>query len=106
LRAGLTVPQSVSIERQTFHADILRSAMTLADENVRTFLRAHSPLMLSNIVEGQAIVLAYADATYAIALVAVVSIPLVFLMRKARTARTPAVERPQEPTTIAVAKVA
>jgi DHA2 family multidrug resistance protein len=40
---------------------------------------------LAGLVDGQAIVLAYADTSYAVALVALLAIPLVFIMRRPRT---------------------
>jgi DHA2 family multidrug resistance protein len=84
-------------QRQTFHADILRAAATADNENVRAFLRDHSLTALSGAIEGQAIVLAYADVTYVIALIGLLSVPLVLLMRKPKAAKTPVVEPPKPP---------
>lgn len=72
-------------QRQTVHADALRSTANLANTNVQHFLRAHNPLTeLAGLVNGQALILAYADATLAIAIVAILGLPLVFLMQKAK----------------------
>ncbi len=74
-------------QRQTVHADALRSTANLANLNVQHFLRAHDPLTeLAGLVNGQALILAYADATFAIAVVAFLGVPLVFLMQKAKPA--------------------
>jgi DHA2 family multidrug resistance protein len=72
--------------RQTVHADALRGTATLANGNVQDFLRAHPLTELSGLVNGQALILAYADATFAITIVAFLGVPLVFLMRKAKPA--------------------
>ncbi len=69
----------------------------LGNPPIRAFLRDHSRAALSALIEGQAIVLSYADVTNVIALVALVSIPLVFLMRKPQAVAAPAAERPQKP---------
>jgi hypothetical protein len=45
---------------------------------------------LAGLVNGQALILAYADATFAIAVVAFLGLPLVFLMRKAKPAASSA----------------
>ncbi len=77
-------------QRQTVHADALRVIANLANGNVQRFLRTHSLTELSGLVNGQALILAYADATFAIAIVAVLGLPLVFLMRKANPAASSA----------------
>jgi DHA2 family multidrug resistance protein len=71
-------------QRQTVHADALRTAATLANGNVQQFLRTQPLTELAGLVNGQALILAYADATLAIAVVAFLGLPLVFLMRKAK----------------------
>jgi DHA2 family multidrug resistance protein len=101
--AGLSVYLD---RRQTFHADHLRAADTLANPNVQQFLHHASLVALSNTVEGQAIVLAYADATFVIAIVGLVSLPLVLMMRKARPTEAPATERPADPSEMAVSEAA
>jgi len=50
---------------------------------VQSDLHANGPQGLSDLVNGQALMMAYADATFATAIVALVCIPLVFLMRGA-----------------------
>jgi hypothetical protein len=50
-------------QRQTVHADALRSTANLANVNVQQFLRAHNPLTeLAGLVNGQGLILAYTDA--------------------------------------------
>jgi DHA2 family multidrug resistance protein len=71
-------------QRQSVHADALRSAATLSNVNVQQFLQTHPLTALSGLVNGQALDLAYADATLAIGIVAFLGIPLVFLMRKGK----------------------
>ena len=77
-------------QRQTVHADALRGTITLANGNVQEFLRTHPLTQLSGLVNGQALILAYADATLAIAIVAFLGVPLVFLMRKPKPAKSSA----------------
>ncbi len=72
--------------RQTVHADVLRTTSTLANVNVQHYLLTHPLTELAGLVNGQALILAYADATFAIAIVAFLGLPLVFLMRKAKPA--------------------
>jgi DHA2 family multidrug resistance protein len=86
-------------QRQTVHADALRTNSTLANGNVQQYLVTHPLTELSGLVNGQALILAYADATLAIAIVAVLGLPLVFLMRKAKppAASSAAPKKPAAP---------
>ncbi len=68
--------------RQSFHAEILGGNATLGNPNVQQFLTTHSVGALSSLVNGQALIMAYADATLAISIVCVVCAPLIFIMRK------------------------
>jgi DHA2 family multidrug resistance protein len=77
--AGLSVYLD---QRQYFHAEILGGNANLANANVQQYLTNHSLGALSSIVNGQALILAYADATLAISVVCVVCAPLIFIMRK------------------------
>jgi DHA2 family multidrug resistance protein len=75
--------------RETFHADVINSTLTLANPVVRDFL-AHLPLgALAQLAAVQSTTVSFADVTYAIALVAFVCIPLIVLMRR-RTQAAPA----------------
>jgi MFS transporter, DHA2 family, multidrug resistance protein len=70
-------------QRQTFHSEVLGANATAASIPVQQyFAHGGSTARLSAIVNGQAAILAFADATFVIALVALLFTPLVFLMRK------------------------
>jgi DHA2 family multidrug resistance protein len=69
-------------QRWTFHSILLGSTETLSRPEVRTFLRHGTVAQLSGVVNDQAAILSYADATLTIALISIVCVPLVLLMRK------------------------
>jgi hypothetical protein len=69
-------------QRLTFHSQILDAGSTLTNPAVVLFLRHNSPAQLAKIINGQAAILSYADATLAIAVMCIACVPLVFLMRK------------------------
>jgi DHA2 family multidrug resistance protein len=69
-------------QRQSVHADALRASANLANVAVQQFLKTHPATALSDLVNGQALILAYSDATLVIAIVAFLGIPFVLLMRK------------------------
>ena len=72
--------------RETFHASIINGNLSLANPVVRDFL-AHLPLgSLAAVAEGQSTIVAFADVTYAIALIAFICIPLIVLMQRRRGA--------------------
>jgi DHA2 family multidrug resistance protein len=75
--------------RQSFHATILGANETLSNPNVHQFLSDHSLGALSSVVNGQALILAYADATGAISIVCIVCAPLIFFMRKPKAPAGP-----------------
>ncbi len=75
--------------RWTLHATALGATQTLANPTVQRFLAQGSLAQLSQIVNVQAAVLAYADATFAIALVAAACAPLILLMRKPKAPAGP-----------------
>ena len=68
--------------RADFHAEILSSNITLARPVVRDALHAASPQQLFAIAAAQAQTLAFADLAYAVAAVAVVLVPIVFLLQR------------------------
>lgn len=68
--------------RWSFHSAVLGGRMTLSNLNVQRFLQHGTQAELARLVNAQAAILAYADATFAIAALALVSVPLIFLMRK------------------------
>jgi DHA2 family multidrug resistance protein len=75
--------------RSTFHANALASSTTLANANVHQFLQQGSLGQLSALVNAQALVLAYADATLAIGVVCLLSAPLIFFMRRPKAPAGP-----------------
>jgi DHA2 family multidrug resistance protein len=75
--------------RWTLHSTYLGGAQTLANPAVQRFLAQGSLVQLGRIVNGQAAILAYADATFAIAAIAAASTPLILLMRKPKAAAGP-----------------
>lgn len=68
--------------REAFHSAVLGSHATTADPIVQQFLKFHPAAALSALVNAQALVLSYADATFAVAIVCVACVPLIFFMRK------------------------
>ena len=72
--------------RADFHADILRGNITLASPYIRQTVDHLTPAQLLNVVLAQAQSLAFSDVAYTVAALAMVLIPLVFLMtRQPRT---------------------
>ncbi|HTJ25761.1 MAG TPA: DHA2 family efflux MFS transporter permease subunit [Candidatus Limnocylindria bacterium] len=67
--------------RAQFHADILAGQVTLAKPAVRA-LSGLAPSRLAELVDVQAQTLAFADVAYVVTALAVILIPLVFLMRR------------------------
>ncbi len=77
------------IDRRTdFHAQILGANLTSARPVVRDALTAVSPQQLVALAAGQAQTLAFADLAYAVAAVAAILIPVVFLLHRSRHAIT------------------
>lgn len=70
--------------RWTFHSEILQGSVTPASQPVTLFLTHGSLAQLSQLITTQAAILAYADATWVMALTAAVCTPLVLLMRRPR----------------------
>ena len=75
--------------RESFHSTILGANATLGNPNVAQFLHTNSVGALAGLVDGQALVLAYADATLAISIVCVCCAPLIFFMRKPKVPKGP-----------------
>ena len=68
--------------RETLHYETLAWHATAANAVVTQFLRHSSTSQLAFIMRVQAEILSYADATVAIAILAIICVPLVFFMRK------------------------
>jgi MFS transporter, DHA2 family, multidrug resistance protein len=86
--AGIAALTVFVDQREAFHSTILSGAATLGGLNDRGF--AAGPVQitqLAHLIDTQSTVLSYADASYLIALLGVLCIPLVFLLRRARVSR-------------------
>ncbi len=84
--AGLDV---VLDQRWSFHSVVLGAAIDPANGTVQQYLRTNGVGGIAALVNGQAAILAYADATFVVAIVAALFMPLVFLMRKPKRAAGP-----------------
>jgi DHA2 family multidrug resistance protein len=76
-------------QREAFHGAVLTANATVNRPAVAQFLQHHSLASLTNIVNGQALVMAYADATWAISIVCILCSPLIFFMRKPKAPAGP-----------------
>lgn len=76
--------------RWSFHSAILGGAITRSNPTVQHYLQHGSIAQLSGLVNLQAAILAYADATFATAVVAALFMPLVFVMRNPKKRAAPA----------------
>jgi DHA2 family multidrug resistance protein len=86
--AGIAMLTVFVNRREAFHSTILSGTTTLHDLNARGLAGTTAQIaQLSHIVDTQSTVLSYADATYLVGLLAVLCIPLVFLLKRPRAAR-------------------
>jgi len=76
-------------QREAFHSGILGASATLARPTIQQFLQHATVGQLAHAIDLQAVILAYADATLAIALVCILCAPLIFFMRKPKAAPGP-----------------
>ena len=79
---SIAVLGTIVDRRQAFH---LAALAPLAGHSAISIPSASDIAQLAGTVSGQAIVLAYADTSYAVAALCILAMPLVFLMRKPRT---------------------
>jgi MFS transporter, DHA2 family, multidrug resistance protein len=70
--------------REQFHSTILAGHATLADPSIQSFITAHTLQQLAALVYGQSAILSYADASFFMGVLALISIPLILLMRGRR----------------------
>jgi DHA2 family multidrug resistance protein len=76
--------------RQSFHSAIIGSGLNAANIQVQQFLM-HSPIQeLAQLAYAQSAIIAFGDVNYAIALLGVLCIPLVFLIGRKKNAAKPA----------------
>ena len=71
-------------QREQFHSTILAANATASNIPAQQFLLHHSPAELAGLIYTQSTTLSYADASLAIGTVAIVCLPLIFLMRRRR----------------------
>ena len=75
--------------RESFHSAIIGGYLTPANPQVQQFL-THSPLgALAQLAYAQATIVSFADVNYAIALLSLLCIPLIFLIRRPKKAVGP-----------------
>jgi DHA2 family multidrug resistance protein len=91
--------------RWSFHSLVLGASANLSRPEVQNFLSHGTVGQLSGLVNDQAAILSYADATLVIALISIVCVPLVLLMRKRRPAVGTATVLPRAPVTASAAVV-
>jgi MFS transporter, DHA2 family, multidrug resistance protein len=73
----------VVIDRRTaFHSTVLGGQVNLTAPPVQAFLHSHSFAELSALVQGQSLVLSYADASFLVAASSLICIPLILLMQR------------------------
>jgi DHA2 family multidrug resistance protein len=72
--------------RESFHSAIIAGGLTPANPQVQQFL-THAPVQqLAQLAYGQATIISFGDVNYAIALLSLCCIPLIFLMRRRKVA--------------------
>jgi MFS transporter, DHA2 family, multidrug resistance protein len=72
--------------RESFHSTIIGGALTPANPQVQQFLTHSSLDQLAQLAYAQSAIISFGDVNYAIALLSVCCIPLVFLMRRRKVA--------------------
>jgi MFS transporter, DHA2 family, multidrug resistance protein len=83
--AGVAMLTVFVDRREAFHSTVLAGTATLHNVTVRDLATTPDRLaQFAHLVGTQSSVLSYADATYLIGALAVLSLPLVFLLKKAR----------------------
>ena len=86
--AGIAALTVFVDRREAFHSTILAGGATLAALHDHGFATAPAQIaQLAHLIDTQSTVLSYADASYLIALLGVLCVPLVFLLRKPRAVR-------------------
>jgi MFS transporter, DHA2 family, multidrug resistance protein len=70
--------------RADFHAQIVGAGLTLSRPIVRSALQSATPQQLAGLAAVQAQTLAFADLAYAVAAVAAILVPIVFLLQRSQ----------------------
>ena len=68
--------------RAEFHSTVLAGQVNLKAPPVAQFLQSHSVAQLSALVQGQSLILSYADASLVVGASSLICIPLILLMRR------------------------
>ena len=84
---GVAVMSVFIDQREAFHSTILAGSATIGNLNVQGFLGTTT--QLAQIINTQSTVLSYADATFLIGVLGVLSVPLVLLLRRPKKAHRP-----------------
>jgi DHA2 family multidrug resistance protein len=86
--AGIAVLTVFVDHREAFHSTVLAGSATLGGLHDRGFAAGPAQItQLAHVIDTQSTVLSYADASYLIAILGVLCIPLVFLLKRPRAAR-------------------
>jgi DHA2 family multidrug resistance protein len=72
--------------RESFHSTIIGGGLTAANPQVQQFLTHGTLPQLAQLAYAQSAIISFGDVNYAIALLSVLCIPLVFLMRRRKVA--------------------
>jgi DHA2 family multidrug resistance protein len=74
--------------RESFHSTIIGAGLNVANPQVVQFLTHGSLQQLAQMAYAQSAIISFGDVNYAIAILSVLCIPLIFLMRRRKVART------------------
>jgi DHA2 family multidrug resistance protein len=73
--------------RESFHSTIIGAGLNVANPQVAQFLTHGSLQQLAQMAYAQSAIVSFGDVNYAIAILSVLCIPLIFLMRRRKVAR-------------------
>jgi MFS transporter, DHA2 family, multidrug resistance protein len=75
--------------RESFHSSIIGSGLTVANPQVQQFLVHNQLGQLAQLAYAQSTIISFGDVNYAIALLSLLCVPLIFLIRRPKTAVAP-----------------
>ncbi len=87
--ASVAVLAVILHSRESFHSAIIGGGLTLANPEVQQFLHHSSVGALAQLDYAQATMISFGDVNYAIALLSLLCIPLIFLIRRPKKAAAP-----------------
>jgi DHA2 family multidrug resistance protein len=73
--------------RESFHSTIIGAGLSVANPQVQQYLTHGTLAQLAQMAYAQSAIVSFSDVNYAIALLSVLCIPLIFLMRRRKVAR-------------------